>query len=197
MLARAWSAPSTRSSSIPGEPRRAARGRRTADRPGILRRRAGAAARADAGPRSGAAWSRRWSTAAGDLARVLGQGRRGRVRKLLDVDGQRLCVVRIGDDLRHRRHVLARRLLARFEGDVWEDDLEIECPSTGPRSARDRRACDPARHAAGACLRRQDRRGRRGGDERGARCGSRLRVADGQEILRASTWRSPRARSTP
>ena len=41
------------------------------------------------------------------------------------------------------------------EGDVWEDEREIECPKHGSTfSLDDRRAADAARHAAGARLRR-------------------------------------------
>jgi 3-phenylpropionate/trans-cinnamate dioxygenase ferredoxin subunit len=48
-----------------------------------------------------------------------------------DVDGQRLCVVNIagrfyviGDRCSHADYSLS-------EGEVWEDDLEIECPKHG------------------------------------------------------------------
>ena len=51
--------------------------------------------------------------------------------KRVDVDGHRLCVVRlgdewyvIGDECSHEDYSLA-------EGDVWEDDREIECPKHG------------------------------------------------------------------
>ncbi|MBA2325087.1 MAG: non-heme iron oxygenase ferredoxin subunit [Actinobacteria bacterium] len=51
--------------------------------------------------------------------------------KRVDVEGYRLCVVRIGeswyaigDECSHADYSLS-------EGDVWEDDLEIECPKHG------------------------------------------------------------------
>src|SRR4029450_1664159 len=88
--------------------------------------------------------------------------------------------------LRPPRHVPAPRLLAvggrrlggRPRDRVPEARLYV--------LARDRRTCDPARHAAGPGVRRQDRRGRRGGDERVSTLRiAGLRVAvDGQEILR-------------
>ncbi len=51
--------------------------------------------------------------------------------KRVDADGLRLAVVRIGDDwyvvgdeCSHADHSLS-------EGDLWEDDREIECPKHG------------------------------------------------------------------
>ena len=48
-----------------------------------------------------------------------------------DVDGHRLCVVRIEDDW----YVIADRCshadYSLSEGDVWEDEREIECPKHG------------------------------------------------------------------
>ena len=48
-----------------------------------------------------------------------------------DVNGHRLCVVRIEDDW----YVIGDRWshadYSLSEGDVWEDELEIECPKHG------------------------------------------------------------------
>ena len=48
-----------------------------------------------------------------------------------DVNGQRLCVVRIDDDW----YVIGDRCshadYSLSEGDVWEDEREIECPKHG------------------------------------------------------------------
>ena len=41
-----------------------------------------------------------------------------------DVAGHRLAVVRIGDECSHADYSLS-------EGDVWEDECEIECPKHG------------------------------------------------------------------
>jgi 3-phenylpropionate/trans-cinnamate dioxygenase ferredoxin subunit len=49
----------------------------------------------------------------------------------VDVDGHRLCVVRIGDDW----YVIGDRCshadYSLAEGDVWPDEREIECPKHG------------------------------------------------------------------
>jgi 3-phenylpropionate/trans-cinnamate dioxygenase ferredoxin subunit len=54
-----------------------------------------------------------------------------------DVEGHRLCVVRIGDDW----YVLGDRCshadYSLSEGDVWEDEREIECPKHGSTFALD------------------------------------------------------------
>jgi 3-phenylpropionate/trans-cinnamate dioxygenase ferredoxin subunit len=48
-----------------------------------------------------------------------------------DVDGHRVCVVRIGDDW----YVIGDRCshadFSLAQGDVWEDEREIECPKHG------------------------------------------------------------------
>ncbi len=86
--------------------------------------------------RSGA--SRRSSTAIRSRGRVpevrrLRRRRReaGRRHERFDVDGHRLCVVRIGDDF----YVIGDRCshddYSLSEGDVWEDECEIECPKHG------------------------------------------------------------------
>ena len=80
----------------------------------------------------------------------------------VDVDGHRLAIVRlpskdagkpddfyaIGDRCSHEDYSLS-------EGDVWEDEREIECPKHGSTfSLVHRRAADAARDAPGARLRR-------------------------------------------
>ena len=51
--------------------------------------------------------------------------------KRFDVEGHRVAVVRIGDDF----YVIADRCshedYSLSEGDVWEDECEIECPKHG------------------------------------------------------------------
>ena len=51
--------------------------------------------------------------------------------KRFDVDGQRLCVVHIGDDFYAIDDTCSHADYSLSEGDVWEDDLEIECPKHG------------------------------------------------------------------
>ena len=51
--------------------------------------------------------------------------------KLFDVDGQRLCVVHIGDDFYVIDDTCSHADYSLSEGDVWEDELEIECPKHG------------------------------------------------------------------
>ena len=51
--------------------------------------------------------------------------------KRFDVDGRRLCVVRIGDDFYVIDDTCSHADYSLSEGDVWEDDLEIECPKHG------------------------------------------------------------------
>ena len=51
--------------------------------------------------------------------------------KLVDVDGQRLCVVRIGDDFYVVDDTCSHADYSLSEGDVWEDEREIECPKHG------------------------------------------------------------------
>jgi 3-phenylpropionate/trans-cinnamate dioxygenase ferredoxin subunit len=48
-----------------------------------------------------------------------------------DVDGQRLCVVRIGDDFYVIDDTCSHADYSLAEGDVWEDEREIECPRHG------------------------------------------------------------------
>jgi 3-phenylpropionate/trans-cinnamate dioxygenase ferredoxin subunit len=49
----------------------------------------------------------------------------------VDVDGYRLCVVRIGDDWYVINDECSHADYSLSEGDVWEDELEIECPKLG------------------------------------------------------------------
>jgi 3-phenylpropionate/trans-cinnamate dioxygenase ferredoxin component len=48
-----------------------------------------------------------------------------------DVDGFKLCVVHIGDDFYVIDDTCSHADYSLSEGDVWEDDLEIECPKHG------------------------------------------------------------------
>jgi 3-phenylpropionate/trans-cinnamate dioxygenase ferredoxin subunit len=52
-------------------------------------------------------------------------------KKLVDVDGYKLCVVRIGDDFYVIDDTCSHADYSLCEGDVWEEDLEIECPKHG------------------------------------------------------------------
>jgi 3-phenylpropionate/trans-cinnamate dioxygenase ferredoxin component len=49
----------------------------------------------------------------------------------VDVDGYRLCVVRIGTDWYVINDECSHADYSLAEGDVWEDELEIECPKHG------------------------------------------------------------------
>lgn len=49
----------------------------------------------------------------------------------VDVDGHRLCVVRIGDDWYVIGDECSHADYSLSEGDVWEDEREIECPKHG------------------------------------------------------------------
>jgi 3-phenylpropionate/trans-cinnamate dioxygenase ferredoxin component len=51
--------------------------------------------------------------------------------KRFDVDGLRLCVVHIGDDFYVIDDTCSHADYSLSEGDVWEDDREIECPKHG------------------------------------------------------------------
>jgi 3-phenylpropionate/trans-cinnamate dioxygenase ferredoxin subunit len=48
-----------------------------------------------------------------------------------DVDGFKLCVVHIGDDYYVIDDTCSHADYSLSDGDVWEDDLEIECPKHG------------------------------------------------------------------
>jgi len=64
--------------------------------------------------------------------RVCGVGdvETGSARRV-DVDGYRLCVVRIGDDWYVINDECSHADYSLSEGDVWEDEREIECPKHG------------------------------------------------------------------
>jgi 3-phenylpropionate/trans-cinnamate dioxygenase ferredoxin subunit len=49
----------------------------------------------------------------------------------VDVDGHRLAVVRIGDDWYAIGDECSHADYSLSEGDVWEDECEIECPKHG------------------------------------------------------------------
>ena len=51
--------------------------------------------------------------------------------KRVDVDGYRLCVVHIGDDWYAINDECSHADYSLSEGDVWEDEREIECPKHG------------------------------------------------------------------
>jgi 3-phenylpropionate/trans-cinnamate dioxygenase ferredoxin subunit len=51
--------------------------------------------------------------------------------KRVDVEGHRLCVVRLGDDWYVLGDECSHADYSLSEGDVWEDDREIECPKHG------------------------------------------------------------------
>jgi 3-phenylpropionate/trans-cinnamate dioxygenase ferredoxin subunit len=48
-----------------------------------------------------------------------------------DVDGTQVCVVRIDDDWYAINDTCSHADFSLCEGDVWEDDREIECPKHG------------------------------------------------------------------
>ncbi len=49
----------------------------------------------------------------------------------IDVDGHRLCTVRIGDDWYVIGDECSHADYSLAEGDVWVDECEIECPKHG------------------------------------------------------------------
>jgi 3-phenylpropionate/trans-cinnamate dioxygenase ferredoxin subunit len=48
-----------------------------------------------------------------------------------DVEGVRVCVVRVDDDWYAVNDRCSHADYSLCEGDLWEDDLEIECPKHG------------------------------------------------------------------
>ena len=48
-----------------------------------------------------------------------------------DVDGVRVCVVRIEDDWYAINDVCSHADYSLCEGDIWEEEREIECPKHG------------------------------------------------------------------
>ena len=51
--------------------------------------------------------------------------------RCFDVDGHRVAVVRIGDDFYAIGDTCSHADFSLSEGDVWPDELEIECPKHG------------------------------------------------------------------
>jgi 3-phenylpropionate/trans-cinnamate dioxygenase ferredoxin component len=51
--------------------------------------------------------------------------------RCFDVAGQRVAVVRIGDDFYAIGDTCSHADFSLSEGDVWEDEREIECPAHG------------------------------------------------------------------
>ena len=51
--------------------------------------------------------------------------------KRFDADGHRLCVVHLGDDWYVIGDECSHEDYSLAEGDVWEDECEIECPKHG------------------------------------------------------------------
>ncbi|MEX0663444.1 MAG: non-heme iron oxygenase ferredoxin subunit [Acidimicrobiia bacterium] len=55
----------------------------------------------------------------------------------VDVDGHRIAIVRIGDDWYALGDECSHADYSLSEGDVWEDEREIECPKHGSTFALD------------------------------------------------------------
>jgi 3-phenylpropionate/trans-cinnamate dioxygenase ferredoxin subunit len=51
--------------------------------------------------------------------------------RCFDVDGHRVAVVRIGDEFYAIGDTCSHADFSLSEGDVWPDELEIECPKHG------------------------------------------------------------------
>ena len=51
--------------------------------------------------------------------------------RCFEVDGHRVAVVRIGDDFYAIGDTCSHEDYSLSEGDVWPDELEIECPKHG------------------------------------------------------------------
>jgi len=54
-----------------------------------------------------------------------------RAARRFDVDGHRIALVRIGDDFYALADTCSHADYSLSEGDVWEDEREIECPKHG------------------------------------------------------------------
>jgi 3-phenylpropionate/trans-cinnamate dioxygenase ferredoxin component len=52
-------------------------------------------------------------------------------KKYVDVDGFKLCVVRIDDDFYVVDDTCSHANYSLCEGDLWEEEREIECPKHG------------------------------------------------------------------
>ena len=128
-----------RSALLPREPRHPARGRRAADRARLLRRRA----RAPAGERAVAtACGARSSTSSstGGRASRVGEAAARCAPVTISRPARRAAststvtasrVVRIGDDFYAIGDTCSHADFSLSEGDVWADELEIECPKHG------------------------------------------------------------------
>ena len=57
--------------------------------------------------------------------------------KRVDIEGHRLCVVHIADDWYVIGDECSHADYSLSEGDVWEDEREIECPKHGSTFALD------------------------------------------------------------
>jgi 3-phenylpropionate/trans-cinnamate dioxygenase ferredoxin subunit len=68
----------------------------------------------------------------GDLVRVCGRDDvpAGSARRF-DLDGHRIAIVRIGDDFYAIGDRCSHADYSLSEGDVWEEEKEIECPKHG------------------------------------------------------------------
>jgi 3-phenylpropionate/trans-cinnamate dioxygenase ferredoxin subunit len=68
----------------------------------------------------------------GDAIRLCGRDdvMSGSARRF-DVDGHRIALVRIGDDFYAIGDECSHADYSLSEGDVWEDEQEIECPKHG------------------------------------------------------------------
>ena len=68
----------------------------------------------------------------GDLVRLCARDdvAPGSARRF-DVDGHRIALVRIGDDFYALGDECSHADYSLSEGDVWEDECEIECPKHG------------------------------------------------------------------
>ena len=68
----------------------------------------------------------------GDAIRLCGRDdvASGSARRF-DVDGHRIALVRIGDDFYAIGDECSHADYSLSEGDVWEDEQEIECPNHG------------------------------------------------------------------
>ena len=118
-----------------------------------------------------------------------------------DVDGHRLCVVHIGDDWYVIGDECSHADYSLSEGDVWEDECEIECPKHGstfslatgePQTpARDPSRCPSTRVRVDGDDVIGDARRERAADRRTC-----TRRSTGTEILRGVDLEVRRARCT-
>ena len=52
-------------------------------------------------------------------------------KRCFDVDGHQLCVVHVGDDWYAIDDPCSHEDYSLCEGDLWDDECEIECPKHG------------------------------------------------------------------